>query len=42
MLQVLENQENYMDQLREMIYGGTSSAAMIYYDRPIFDHFRYV
>lgn len=28
--------------VREMVYGGTASAAMIYDDRPIFDHFRYV
>ncbi|CAG8364796.1 unnamed protein product [Penicillium salamii] len=28
--------------VREMVYGGTVSAAMIYDDRPIFDHFRLV
>ena len=25
-----------------MVYGGNVSTAMIYDDRPIFDHFRYV
>lgn len=28
--------------LREMVYEGTVSMAMIYDDRPIIDHFRYV
>lgn len=31
-----------MIQLREMVYDGTVSTAMVYDDRPIFDHFRYV
>lgn len=29
-------------QLREMVFRGVTSTAMIYDTRPIFDHFRYV
>ena len=38
----IESQANLGVKVREMVYGGTVSTTMIYDDRPILDHFRYV